>query len=42
MAIVGPSFRLTAERLLELGKPLRATTDAIARDVGLTLQSSQP
>jgi len=41
MAIVGPAFRLTAERLLELGRPLRATTDAIARDIGLTLQFSR-
>ena len=40
MAIVGPSFRLTVERLLELGKPLRATTDAIARDTGLMIQSA--
>ncbi len=37
MAIVGPAFRLTTARLLELGAPLRATTDAIARDIGLTL-----
>ena len=41
MAIVGPTFRLTTERLLELGPFLRATTDAIARDIGLTLQSAQ-
>jgi IclR family transcriptional regulator, KDG regulon repressor len=38
MAIVGPTFRLTLERLLELGPSLRATTDAIAREIGLTLQ----
>lgn len=38
MAIVGPTFRLTLERMLELGPALRATTDALAREIGLTLQ----
>jgi len=42
MAIVGPAFRLSAERLLELGRPLRETTDALAQDIGLTLQFSKP
>ncbi len=37
IALVGPAFRLSAGRLLELGKPLRAATDAIAREIGLTL-----
>jgi IclR family KDG regulon transcriptional repressor len=41
MAIVGPAFRLTSERLLELGHPLRATTDALAHEIGLTLQNPQ-
>jgi IclR family transcriptional regulator, acetate operon repressor len=41
MAIVGPAFRLTSERLLELGHPLRATTDALAHEIGLTLQYPQ-
>lgn len=41
MAIVGPAFRLSSERLLELGRPLRETTDALARDMGLTLQFSK-
>ena len=38
MAIVGPAFRLPLERLMEVGKTLRATTDAIAKDVGVELQ----
>jgi DNA-binding IclR family transcriptional regulator len=41
VAIVGPTFRLTLERMLELGPSLRATTDAIARDLGLTLRFPQ-
>ena len=40
MAIVGPAFRLGQERLLELGQSVRATTEAIARDLGLTLKIS--
>lgn len=42
MAIVGPSFRLSLKRLLELGKPLRETTDTFARDIGLKLYLSNP
>lgn len=41
MAIVGPTFRMSTERLLELGPSVRATTDAIARDLGLTLHPAQ-
>jgi DNA-binding IclR family transcriptional regulator len=41
MAIVGPAFRLSSERLLELGQPLRETTNALARNMGLTLQFSK-
>ncbi len=40
MAIVGPAFRLPLERLMQVGKTLRETTDAIARDIGLALQFS--
>lgn len=40
MAIVGPTFRMTPERMLELGPKLRATTDALAREIGLTLQAA--
>lgn len=40
MAIVGPTFRMTLSRMLELGPKLRATTDAIAQEIGLTLQSA--
>jgi len=40
MAIVGPAFRLPLERLMQAGKTLRATTDAIAQDLGLPLQYS--
>lgn len=35
VAIVGPSFRLTRERMLVLGHSIRATTAAIADEVGL-------
>lgn len=38
IAIAGPSFRLPHQRLLTLGESVRATADAIARDIGLTLQ----
>lgn len=34
IAIVGPSFRLTRERMIGIGPSLRATADAIAREVG--------
>jgi DNA-binding IclR family transcriptional regulator len=40
MAIVGPTFRMTLERMLELGPALRAATDALAREIGLTLHSA--
>jgi IclR family acetate operon transcriptional repressor len=40
MAIVGPAFRLPLERLMQVGKTLRETTDAIAHDIGLALQFS--
>jgi DNA-binding IclR family transcriptional regulator len=39
VAIAGPSFRLPRERLLMLGQSVQATTDAIAREVGLTALS---
>lgn len=42
IAVVGPTYRMTMERMLELGPALRATTDAIARDLGLNLQSVSP
>jgi hypothetical protein len=35
VAIAGPSFRLSHERMLLLGQSIQATTDAIAREVGL-------
>lgn len=38
MAIVGPAFRLPQERLVELGKAVRVTADAIARDLGLAFR----
>ncbi|MBI4790685.1 MAG: IclR family transcriptional regulator [Chloroflexi bacterium] len=41
MAVVGPAFRLELPRLLELGRILHKTTDALARDVGLKLQFSK-
>jgi len=41
MAIVGPTYRMTPERMLELGAVLRATTDEIAREAGLTLQPAR-
>jgi len=34
IAVVGPSFRLSKERMLVLGQSIRATVDAIIRDVG--------
>lgn len=34
IAIAGPSFRLTRERMLALGPAVRAAADAIARDLG--------
>jgi DNA-binding IclR family transcriptional regulator len=35
IAIVGPSFRLSHDRMIKLGQSLLATTSAIAREVGL-------
>lgn len=35
IAIVGPSFRLSHERMTELGKSLLETTSRIAREIGL-------
>jgi len=34
IAIAGPAYRLSHERMLELGLSIRAATDAIAREVG--------
>lgn len=34
VAVAGPAFRLTPERILEIAPAVRATADAIARDVG--------
>lgn len=39
MAIVGPAIRLPLERLMQVGKTLRATTDAIAEDLGVERQA---
>jgi DNA-binding IclR family transcriptional regulator len=40
IAVAGPSFRLTRERMLMMGQSLRATTDAISREVGLAALST--
>jgi DNA-binding IclR family transcriptional regulator len=40
IAIVGPSYRLTRERMLILGQSIRATTETIAREVGHTTLST--
>lgn len=34
VAVAGPAFRLTPERILEIAPSVRATAEAIARDVG--------
>ncbi|GAB4404144.1 MAG: IclR family transcriptional regulator [Anaerolineales bacterium] len=34
VAVAGPAFRLTPERILEIAPAVRATAEAIARDVG--------
>jgi DNA-binding IclR family transcriptional regulator len=39
IAVVGPSFRLTRERMLMIGLSIRTTTEAIAREVGQTALS---
>ena len=40
IAIVGPSFRLSGERLPELGESIRKIADQISREVGMTALSS--
>ena len=40
IAIVGPSFRLSGERLPELGESIRKIADQISREVGMTTLSS--
>jgi len=39
IAIVGPSFRLSRERMMLLGQSIQATTEAITREVGLAALS---
>jgi DNA-binding IclR family transcriptional regulator len=40
IAIVGPSFRLSPERMQLLGQSIRTTVDAITREIGLSALSS--
>ena len=40
IAIVGPSFRLSRERLPELGESIRKIADEISREVGMTALSA--
>jgi DNA-binding IclR family transcriptional regulator len=40
IAIAGPSYRLPQERMLMLGHSIRATTDVIAREMGLATLSA--
>ncbi len=40
IAITGPSFRLARERMLALGPSIRATADAIAREIGMVALSA--
>jgi IclR family transcriptional regulator, KDG regulon repressor len=40
IAIAGPSFRLPRERMLMLGQSIQATTEAIAREMGLATLSA--
>lgn len=35
IAIVGPSYRMSRDRMLELGELIKETADAIAKDVGM-------
>jgi DNA-binding IclR family transcriptional regulator len=42
VAIAGPSFRMTHERLLALGPEVRAAADAIARDMGYSVAIMAP
>ena len=40
IAIVGPAFRLSRERMTELGKSVKATADAVAQEIGSATQFS--
>jgi DNA-binding IclR family transcriptional regulator len=40
IAIVGPSYRMTHDRMLKLGQIIRETADAIAHEVGLAALSA--
>ena len=40
IAIVGPAFRLSGERMAELGQAVKATANAIAQEIGLAMQFS--
>lgn len=40
IAIVGPTFRLTDARMIELGRAAQATANAIAQEMGLTMRFS--
>jgi DNA-binding IclR family transcriptional regulator len=40
IAIVGPSFRLTKDRLPELGESIRKMTEVISKEVGLIALSA--
>jgi IclR family acetate operon transcriptional repressor len=40
IAMVGPAFRLSSERITELGQAVKATANAIAQEIGLAMQFS--
>ena len=40
IAMVGPAFRLSSERMAELGQAVKATANAIAQEIGLAMQFS--
>ena len=40
VAVAGPSYRLTHDRMLDLGKTLRGITEAVAREVGVAAISA--
>jgi IclR family KDG regulon transcriptional repressor len=40
IAIVGPSFRLSRERMTELGRAVKITADTLAQEIGLTMPFS--
>lgn len=40
IAMVGPAFRLSSERMTELGESVKTTADAIAQEIGLGMQFS--